>query len=57
MVQVQDETSAEVVYTLRIRGEFFTPLVRQPGVYSVLVYDPDGDYYKTGSVSRARRKG
>lgn len=57
VVQVQDETSGEVVYTLRIRGESFTPLVRQPGVYSVLAYDPDGDYYKAWKHVRARRKG
>jgi hypothetical protein len=46
VVQVQDETDGEVVYTLRINGETFAPRVRKPGSYTVLAYDPDGFYRK-----------
>jgi alkaline phosphatase D len=45
VVQVQNADGA-VVYTLRINGESFTPAVREPGVYTVIAFDPDGDYYK-----------
>lgn len=56
VVQVRDDASDEIVYTLRIRGTAFTPLVRKPGVYSVHAYDPDGDFYKTWKHVQARRK-
>ncbi len=56
VVQVRDNASGEIVYTLRIRGTAFTPLVRKPGTYSVLAYDPDGDYYKSWNHIQARRK-
>lgn len=55
VVQVQDETSGEIVYTLRINGESFAPLVRNPGTYTVLAYDPDGSYRKEWKGLRARR--
>jgi hypothetical protein len=56
VVQVQDERNGEIVYTLRINGESFTPLVRTPGEYTVLAYDPDGDYYKQWKSVRARKR-
>ena len=56
VVQVQDEKSGEVVYTLRINGESFTPLVREPGVYTVIAYDPDGFYRKEWKGIEARRR-
>ncbi len=56
VVQVQDEATGEVIYTLRINGESFTPLVRESGTYTVLAYDPDGDYRKEWKSVRARRK-
>jgi alkaline phosphatase D len=46
VVQVQDAATGEVLYTLRIRGNTFTPRVRHPGTYTVLAYDPDGDAYQ-----------
>jgi hypothetical protein len=55
VVQVQDEINGEVIYTLRIRGESFTPLVRKPGSYIVLAYDPDGDYRKEWKGIQARK--
>jgi hypothetical protein len=54
VVQVQDEANGEVVYTLRIRGNAFTPLVRKPGTYTIVAFDPDGDYHamRTGNAAR-----
>lgn len=44
VVQVRKEPDGEVVYTLRINGDSFTPLVRDPGTYTVVAFDPDGGY-------------
>ena len=55
VVQVQDETNGEVVYTLRISGESFTPRVRKPGSYTVLAYDPDGFYRREWKHIEARK--
>jgi len=44
VVQVIEEPSGEVVYTVRIQGRTFTPRVYRPGAYTVRVFDPDGDY-------------
>jgi alkaline phosphatase D len=41
VVEVSSETSGERVYTLRIQGTSFTPPVREPGLYTVRVFDPD----------------
>lgn len=58
VVQVQDESNGEVVYTVRIRGTAFTPKVRKPGKYSVIAFDPDGDFRKmhTGVAARNIQK-
>ena len=37
VVQVIDESSGEIVYTVRIQGNKFTPKVRKPGKYTVKV--------------------
>ncbi|HUY82561.1 MAG TPA: hypothetical protein VMU92_12625 [Acidobacteriaceae bacterium] len=55
VVQVQDESNGEVVYTLRTNGTSFTPRVRQPGSYTVLAYDPDGYYRKVQQGVQARK--
>jgi hypothetical protein len=55
VVQVRHADRDEVVYTLRIRGESFTPLVRSPGTYTVLAYDPDGFYRKEWKNVQARK--
>src|SRR5690242_1787372 len=44
VVQVRKEPGGEVVYTVRMNGESFTPLVREPGTYTVIAFDPDGGY-------------
>jgi phosphodiesterase/alkaline phosphatase D-like protein len=54
VIQVQKEPEGEVVYTLRIKGESFTPLVREPGTYSVVAFDPDGGYRKSWKGLQAR---
>jgi hypothetical protein len=55
VVQVQSATTGEVIYTLRIAGESFTPLEREPGRYTVLAYDPDGFYRREWSSIEARK--
>ena len=42
VVQVVDEATGDVVYTLRIRGQRFTPKVFKPGVYTVRVSGQPG---------------
>ena len=46
----------EVVYTLRIAGDSFKPLVRRAGSYKVIAFDPDGDYHREWLNMRARKK-
>lgn len=55
VVRVQDEAYGEVVYTLRIRGNKFTPLVRKPGTYTIVAFDPDGDYHSMRKGNSARK--
>lgn len=56
VVQVQDEGTRDVLYTLRINGKSFVPRVREPGTYRVIAYDPDGDYRKEWKNIRARKR-
>lgn len=56
VVQVQEEASGEVVYTLRIRGNAFTAPVRNAGTYTVLAFDPDGDYHRAWKGVQARKR-
>jgi hypothetical protein len=55
-VQVLDESDGDVVYTVRIAGESFTPLVRRASSYKVIAYDPDGNYHKEWFNMRARKR-
>jgi alkaline phosphatase D len=55
VVQVQ-KADGDVVYTLRINGQNFTPVVRQPGSYRLIAYDPDGDYRQEWDGLQAHRK-
>lgn len=55
VIQVLREPDREVVYTLRINSESFTPLVRDPGVYSVLAFDPDGGYRQEWKSVQAKK--
>ena len=51
VIQVQREPDGEVVYTLRIQGESFTPRVREPGTYTVIAFTPDGKVLAAGDDS------
>ncbi|MFP5210024.1 MAG: twin-arginine translocation pathway signal protein [Acidobacteriota bacterium] len=56
VVQVEEAASGDLVYAIRINGESFTPLVRQPGTYNVVAYDPDGSYRKEWKGVQARKR-
>ena len=43
-VQIADQNTGEILYTVRISGDSFTPPVRKEGVYTVKLFDPDGTY-------------
>lgn len=56
VVQVVDEASDEVVYTIRIKGNEFTPTTRRQGSYTVRVTDPatgETEEYKGLQAKRA----
>jgi len=42
IVQVINETTKEIVYTVRGQGSSFEPRVREKGLYTVRYFDPDG---------------
>ena len=44
MIQVIDQSSGEIVYSLRIQGKSFEPKVRRAGLYTVKVLEPDQGY-------------
>lgn len=41
VVQVTNESTREILYTVRIQGSSFEPKVRQSGTYTVRFFDPD----------------
>lgn len=49
VVQVQN-SDGEIVYILRINGDSFTPPVRDPGVYTVTAFHPDGITTNNGII-------
>ena len=53
VIQVIDQSSGEIVYSLRIQGKSFEPKVRRAGVYTVKVLDPDEGYEKIHKDLRA----
>lgn len=55
VVQVLTGTG-EVLYTIRIKGQSFTPLVREQGAYTVIAYDPDGNYRREWKDVQARKR-
>jgi hypothetical protein len=56
VVQVRSAHDGAVVYTLRIQGHSFTPLVREAGTYVVTAYDPDGFFFKEWKGQEARKR-
>jgi hypothetical protein len=57
-VQVRDDASREIVYTLRIQGDSFAPPVPADGTYSVKIFDPDGHYeeWRRGLKAKLRKQ-
>ena len=55
VIQVRKEPDGEVVYTVRMSGTSFRPLVREPGTYSVAAFDPDGGYRQEWKGLQARK--
>jgi len=56
VVQVVDQASGAIVYTLRIEGASFTPTVFKAGVYTVKVGEPDRDVEFVHADQRAHRQ-
>ncbi len=58
VIQVIDESSGEIIYTLRIKGQSFTPKVFAKGSYTVKVGEPGTSKWKIfeGVKSGAKKK-
>jgi hypothetical protein len=41
VIQVVHDKTAEVIYTIRINGQPFSPTVFAPGIYTIVVSEPD----------------
>jgi hypothetical protein len=46
VVQIIQQQTNEIVYTLRIKGQSFQPKVFAPGAYTIRVGEPDSDIWK-----------
>ncbi len=57
VVQVIRERDGVVVYTLRIRGTSWRPMVFEPGSYALRIGEPDRDLWKTLRGVRAGPRG
>ncbi|MPR36001.1 alkaline phosphatase D family protein [Salmonirosea aquatica] len=57
VVQVVNETTNEIEYTLRIKGNSFRPPVFEKGKYTVRVGEPDRDVWKEFKGIRTERNG
>ena len=57
VVQVEDESSGEIVYTLRINGTSFEPMVFSDGSYTVRVGEPRSDNWNTITSQRPLPEG
>lgn len=55
VVQVVEQSSGEIVYTIRIEGRSFIPKVRRPGVYTVRVTEASQGYDQVLTDQRAAR--
>ncbi len=55
VVQVIEQASGEIVYTLRIQGSAFVPPVWREGFYTVRITDPDQGFEKVLKDQRARQ--
>lgn len=57
VVQVINETTRDIEYTLRINGKTFRPPVFEKGKYTVRVGEPDREVWKVFTGVRTGRKG
>lgn len=57
VVQVIDESTDEIVYTIRIEGTTFDPKVFAEGSYTVRIGDPDGEMQTIGGVESSPTRG
>jgi hypothetical protein len=55
VVQVSEEPSGEILYTIRIEGDRFTPMVFAPGTYTLSVGEPGTEAWQVFLGVRARR--
>lgn len=55
VIQIVDQSNGEIVYTLRIAGDTFTPKVFQEGLYTVKIMNPDGSLASVKKDLRARK--
>jgi hypothetical protein len=46
VIQVYSQKSGDLVYALRLDGQFFQPKVFAPGLYTVRVGEPDSDMWQ-----------
>jgi alkaline phosphatase D len=53
VVQVKNESTGEIIYTLRIKGSTYDPRVFQKGTYTVTVSEPDENKQKVISGLKA----
>ena len=53
-IEISDQKNGEILYTIRIFGDSFTPPVRGEGMYTVKLFDPDGTYSMT-QAAKAKR--
>ena len=56
VVQVLNEITGEIIYTLRVREKSFRPWVFEPGTYTVIVGEPGTSHMKTLSGFVAKEK-
>ena len=47
VVQIIDEASGEIVYTIRIKGTSFRPKVFKDGLYTIKLSEPDTGQTRT----------
>lgn len=46
VIQIFKQTTGEMVYTLRMNSQFFQPKVFEPGLFSIMVGEPDIDVWQ-----------
>ena len=55
-VQVIQESTKEILYTVRVQGDSFAALVHHEGLYTVRVFDPDGKFDRRHASLKAKAR-